>query len=468
MSDLLEATSDGGLQPGELVDGRYALVKPLGRGGMGEVWYAFDGQTGGQVALKFVRGKDGAPPSPALRARQLREARAAQRVQHPRVVALHGIVDDETHGRVIVMDYLEGESLADKIARHGALPLGEAAGLAIDLCEGLGAAHAVGVVHRDLKPSNVLLVPGEGGVRPCLIDFGVAKLLSLADEAVSSTAGGFAGTPMYMAPEQLFGEGDVDHRADVWSLGLLLFDALTGHTPTAGAHLGEVLKKVLEGPLPRARSFMPELPAEIDQVLARMLLRDRAERPTLAEVAGIFAPFAGCEAPTRPLPAPNALAFAETLEARPAARVPAGPLPTTLGPATGPLPTTLDASAGHLPLSRSVRPLDVSGDGGPGSSVEASSGRRWGNLGAMAVVAALVAGVLGAGARYRAAFGEPSSGRAGAHRVRSFAVIGPSADLSPEAGSAQTLARTLALGWASSAELRVVPPEAAARVGQAR
>ncbi len=424
-------------QAGGRVGGRYVLERPLGRGGMGEVWYARDEQSGGPVALKFVRVEGGVSPSAPLRTRQAREARAAQRIRHPRVVELYGVVEEEGHGPVLVMQYLEGEPLSERLERAGALSLAEVAPLAIDLCDGLSAAHAAGVVHRDLKPSNVLLVPGDGGVRPCIVDFGVAKLLSTTLEAVSSTAGGFAGTPIYMAPEQLFGEGDVDHRADLWSLGLVLYASLTGQTPTAGENLGQVLKKVLEQPLPRASSFLPSLPAEVDKMLARLLARERSARPALPEVAAAFAPFAGREVPAMPAPK-----FASQ-------RV------SDAGGASGPfgLATTVGDES-RAPVA-----------------VVAASTVRPGPRGSKArfVVAAAVAlGAVGLAARYPAALRELASPAAEARRVRSFAVLAPAGELSPDAAAAETLARALSLAWAASAEVRVVPPEIAARAPAAR
>ncbi len=439
---------------GDRLGGRYVLERCLGRGGMGEVWYARDEQGGGPAALKFVRSKDGTAPSPEVRARHLREARAAQRVRNAHVVELYGVIDDPRSGPVLIMQYLEGESLAQRLERDGPLPLGEAARLALELCEGLAAAHAAGVVHRDLKPGNVFLVrdgEAQGGARACIVDFGVAKLLSTTLDVASPTSGGFAGTPLYMAPEQLFGEGNVDHRADVWALGLVLFEALTGCLPSSGTHLGELLRNVLERPMPRARSIVPALPAEVDEALARMLARERRARPPLREVAAAFAPSAGREPPALPAPrgAPPGAPVGETVDDAAGAVGEAAP-----GEAAQAKGAVGEAAPSGAAQAKGAVGEAAPGEAAPGKGV-APRGRR--GVGLKALAAALALGALGVGVRYRAPLREAAS-RWGVRPVGSFAVIGPSDGLTPERWAARALARLLASRWADAPGLRVVPP----------
>jgi eukaryotic-like serine/threonine-protein kinase len=484
------------------VDGRYVLERLLGRGGMGEVWYARDEGGGGPVALKFVRrGEDAATPHDgkarrAREARLAREARAAQRVRHPNVVELYGVVDDPTYGPVLVMEYLEGEPLSARLERGGPLPLERGARLALELCEGLAAAHAVGVVHRDLKPDNVILVRDEGdggggdggedGWRACIVDFGVAKLLSTTLESISSTSGGFVGTPIYMAPEQLLAEGDVDHRADLWSLGLVLFASLTGRTPTAGEHLGEVLRNVLDRPMPRARSIVPALPEAVDEILDRALARERKARPSLAQVAAEFAPFAGREAPALPAPRPvvRALALDETAPAPALGEVAPAPMrdeaafapardEVALTPAQGevaPAPMRDEAAPTRGETVSAPAADDTSGPGVGGRPVSVERPRPWiARLRSRAglIVAALGLAAFGAGTYLRPAWRAASSSF-GAHGVGSFAVLAPDDALSSEAWAARTIARAVAQRWAGSPGVRVVPPDQAAKVERAR
>src|SRR4051812_12544531 len=202
----------GAFTPGTLLGTRYRIVGLLGRGGMGEVYRADDLTLGQPVALKFLRGDE-----PTLAARLRDETRTARQVSHPNVCRVHDVA--EWNGRPFVsMEYVDGEDLSSLLRRIGRLPSDKAIEIVRQVCAGLGAAHDRGVLHRDLKPANVML-DGRGKVR--ITDFGLA---SFADD---DRAGEVAGTPAYMAPEQITG-GRLSPQTDVYAVGLLLFELLTG------------------------------------------------------------------------------------------------------------------------------------------------------------------------------------------------------------------------------------------------
>jgi serine/threonine protein kinase/lipopolysaccharide biosynthesis regulator YciM len=254
--------------------GHYEIVEPLGEGGMGIVYKARDVVLGRLVALKFL------PPhlskDPAAQARLAREARAASALDHPNIAVVHeiGAVDstpDDASGRrfFIAMAYYDGETLRDKIARGPLLP-GDALGYALQLADGLVAAHQAGVVHRDIKPANVLVTPS-GVVK--IVDFGVAKM-SGSDLTREGTA---VGTVAYMSPEQTTGAA-VDHRTDIWSFGVLLHEMLAGSRPFRGDADTAVIHGIRHDAPPLLTSIRPDVPAPLAEIALRCLAKDPAER----------------------------------------------------------------------------------------------------------------------------------------------------------------------------------------------
>jgi len=236
---------------------------------MGEVWKALDQETGRAVAVKVLPGGD-----PEDGARFAREAQILAELEHPRVVRY--VAHDASAGEApyLVMEWLEGEDLAARLAR-GPLAIDEGVGLAIEIADALGFAHGRGVVHRDLKPSNLFL-PGGRLDAVKVIDFGIARL----GRATRMTRTGMLiGTPGYMAPEQARGEASIDARADVFSLGCVLFECLTGEPAFDGQHAAAILTKVLFEETPSVRSARPEVPEALDDLVRRMLSKRREERP---------------------------------------------------------------------------------------------------------------------------------------------------------------------------------------------
>ncbi|PTL83761.1 protein kinase [Vitiosangium sp. GDMCC 1.1324] len=255
----------------ELFAGRYRLEALVGRGGMGRVYRARDVLVGDVVALKTLDlEKD--PGANALE-RFRREVRLARRISHPHVARMHDLGEHEGQ-HFLTMEYVEGVDLRSLITHEGPLAPGRAAHIALAVCEGLAAAHSAGVVHRDLKSANVLV---EKGGRVVLTDFGIAR--ALAEEAARSTLG-TAGTPMYMAPEQL-SSGEVDTRADLYAVGLMLYEMLTAALPFSGDSPMAVAFARLHQPPPdpRAKTAVPDALAEL---VLHCLARYPEHRPASA------------------------------------------------------------------------------------------------------------------------------------------------------------------------------------------
>lgn len=275
---------------------RYRLVEPIGRGGYSVVWIADHVVTGKRVALKVLTKRGDEPAS-----RFLREARITARIDHPDVVNIHDVFQlDESDALVMVMDLLEGVSLAERLRSRevggdGGLSLAETAHVVLSVASALEAAHALGVVHRDLKPENVFLT-NDGRVR--VLDFGVAKWIHPEPEALLTPdlteTGAILGTPHYMAPEQVFGEPDLDGRADVWALGVIAYECLAGARPIDGDNFGQVFKAIAMGEIVPLRTRAKSVPPAIGDLVDRMLARKREDRPGLPEIR---AGFEGGDAP---------------------------------------------------------------------------------------------------------------------------------------------------------------------------
>ncbi|MEM1034980.1 MAG: serine/threonine-protein kinase, partial [Myxococcota bacterium] len=261
------------LAPGVTVGRKLELVAPLGQGGMGRVWRARHLDLDLDVAVKFIRSDRA---DPARRRRFAFEARAAARIGGPHVVAIqdYGVTDDDTP--YLVMEWLRGRPLSALLADGPRSP-SWVRRLVVQVAEALGRAHRLGIVHRDIKPSNVFVLEDERGDAPRIkvLDFGVAKLLragsQVPEASLLTETGTVIGSPPYMSPEQLEGRPDVDGRADLWSLGVVAYQALTGCRPFEGASYVAIGAKVLRGTYAPVRRHQPHLPAAIDHWLARAL-----------------------------------------------------------------------------------------------------------------------------------------------------------------------------------------------------
>src|SRR5262245_7555132 len=276
------ADMSSSLVPGLVVAGRYRLDHVLGQGGMGVVWAATHTITRRAVAMKFLKGP--AHARPEMRQRFLREARAATAVKHPSVVEVHDVfeLDDETP--VMVMDLLHGETLAQRIDSLGKLSLEETAAILLPVVSAVGTAHSRGVVHRDLKPENIFLaVTDEGRTEIKVLDFGIAKLAAVDGEALVQShltgTGSILGTPFYSSPEQLFGERHIDHRADIWAIGVVLYECLSGQLPVYGENLGQVMKVLTNQDIVPLAKVAPFVPDDVTRLVDRMLMRTVDKRP---------------------------------------------------------------------------------------------------------------------------------------------------------------------------------------------
>jgi eukaryotic-like serine/threonine-protein kinase len=290
-------------EPGEVLAGKYRIERLLGQGGMGVVMAATHLNLGKLVALKLMRADLVVDQSATHRF--VREARAASllRSEHiARVIDLDTLADGTYY---IAMEYLDGEDLGAVLARRGALDANEAAIYIVQVCEAVAEAHAAGIVHRDLKPANLFLTMR--GASPCVkvLDFGISKIIAhgaLADDVASTDTKAIVGSPHYMAPEQLISAKLVDPRTDVWSLGCILFELVTGRLPFTGDALAPVLASILRDDVPPLQDLRPDLPPGFSSIVACCLDKDPARRfQRVDELATALTPYvAGVQLPGLP------------------------------------------------------------------------------------------------------------------------------------------------------------------------
>ncbi|MBK6533526.1 MAG: serine/threonine protein kinase [Deltaproteobacteria bacterium] len=266
------------IDPGTEIDARYRVIRLLGEGGMGAVYEVEHLGVGKRLAIKMLHAHYARQPEAVKRF--AREARAAAAIGHPNIVE---VIDTGVHRSepYMVMELLRGETLAERLARATAITTREVCGVIGSILSALASAHAKGIVHRDLKPENVFLAEYGGTTTVKLLDFGVSKFRHEAGTLFETTQEGLpVGTPAYMAPEQWMGRRDIDHRADLFAVGVMLFEMLTGGFPYEGASQGELFLEIVRGseapPLPS--SIAPGVPRAIDVVVLRALRREREER----------------------------------------------------------------------------------------------------------------------------------------------------------------------------------------------
>lgn len=256
------------VQAGSVLFDRYRLRGPLGTGGMGQVWEADDLSTNEVVALKILP-----PEDDDRRERFLREGRTLQRLQHPNVLAIEAVLEGPEQA-ALVMERLEGQTLGDHMEHHPQLPWREVRRIGLAIAQALVAAHEAGIVHRDVKPENVFMVAG-GDIK--LIDFGIAigQWGGLDDDRLTQT-GTLIGTPIYMSPEQLLHPKEIDAKTDTWSLGVLMYECVAGHSPTARENAGQVFQAILAADFPPLDGCPPALA----ELVAEMLAKAPVDRPS--------------------------------------------------------------------------------------------------------------------------------------------------------------------------------------------
>ncbi|HXU60202.1 MAG TPA: protein kinase [Polyangia bacterium] len=281
--------------------GSYTIVERIGAGGMGEVYLAKHRRIERQAAIKLLL--PALSRDPDIVNRFFNEARATSLITHPGIVQIYDC-DVHEDRAYIVMEYLQGANLNAALVRNGAFDTGMAAWIIGQLADALAAAHAKGIVHRDLKPENVFLAqdplrPGTTVVK--ILDFGIAKLSDRSGPTSHTRTGSILGTPIYMSPEQCRGISSVDHRADIYALGGILFELLTGRPPFIKEAPGDLLIAHVSEPPPLPSSLKRTVPPEMDRLVMRMLAKSPDDRPPSMEaVARELAPFRSGAGPAAP------------------------------------------------------------------------------------------------------------------------------------------------------------------------
>ncbi|MBW2457372.1 MAG: serine/threonine protein kinase [Deltaproteobacteria bacterium] len=407
-----------GVAAGTLVSENVRLLRPLDQGGMGAVWVAEHLTLGMEVAVKFIASEDG-QTHPTSRARFEREAKAAASIKSPHVVQMldHGVMADGTP--YIVMELLEGESLAQRLATRGAIGLEETAEIIAQCAKALGAAHDRGVVHRDIKPGNIFLIAPTHEIFVKVLDFGIAKQVpaKMHEAAVATVAhagvatgdylqqhdlhpsqlptapplaqltatGAIVGTPHYMSPEQLLATHEADPRTDIWALGVVAYQALTGRLPFAGDTMPALSMAICSGAFHPPSAWLPGLPAAVDHWYRCVLaVGVEARFPSVRQAAealraALPPPAAGPAAVPGVSTAGQTMAYAPTTGPQATA---AGPPGAGLAPAATPWP------GAQTPLPSTVGGVAGAVDG------QAPGRAKWPIVVAASVGAALAAGAV--------------------------------------------------------------------------
>ena len=278
------------VREGDVLDGKYRVERVLGIGGMGVVVAATHVQLQTRVALKFLLSS--VLDNAQVVHRFAREARAAVQIQSEHVARVIDVGTLPTGSPYMVMEYLEGGDLSEALAKGGAMPVARAVGYLLQACEAIAEAHALGIVHRDLKPANLFLARRAG--RDAIVkvlDFGISKTNETATSGLTQTSH-VMGSPQYMSPEQMMSSKNVDARADVWALGVILFEMVTGEPPFVAETMAEIVYMVTQRDAPSLLAKRPELPSGLGAAVARALARDPAQRyADVAKLAAAIAPF---------------------------------------------------------------------------------------------------------------------------------------------------------------------------------
>ena len=281
--------------PGQVLAGKFRIERIVGEGGMGIVAEATHLQLEEKIALKFLRRE--VMKMPDVVARFDREARSAVKLKSEHVAKVTDVGKTDDGIPYMVMELLNGRDLAQTISENGPLPIQEAVDYLIQACEGVGEAHARGIVHRDLKPENLFVVQRDGWAVVKVLDFGISKAVLVGPSSVdlsSNNTTSIMGSPYYMSPEQLRSTRTVDHRADIWSLGVVLFELLTGLTIfDETKEFTELVADILETPHRKLGMFRPDSPPGLEAVIDKCLEKDRTKRwQNVAELAVALLPYA--------------------------------------------------------------------------------------------------------------------------------------------------------------------------------
>lgn len=373
------------LTPGTMLDDKYRVENLLAVGGMGAVYVGTHTKLRKRVAIKVLNPQ---LSTPQMIERFHREAITASQVGHEGIAQVTDLGTSAQGEPFLVMELLEGESLAKRLRRTGALPVEVACEMACSILAPLSAAHAAGIVHRDLKPDNVFLVQQSRGEIVKLLDFGISRAAGLDAESRLTTTGLVLGTPYYMSPEQAQGSTEITQASDLYSVGVILYELLIGKVPIHGDNYNQLMYHVITGAFVPPRKLRPELPAALERVVLRAMALWPADRPrSAAELEQALLPF--CRATFR------AHAIETTSGARHIGFQMPPPLPTPSHPAVG-----SGATSGAVYSSRPLTPLGSVGTdetmrlaSSPGAAIPHPR-RRW--PWAVAALALAGAGVLAA------------------------------------------------------------------------
>ena len=372
------------LDAGDLLMGKFCVEKRLGAGAMGIVYAARHVELGHRVAIKVLRAQVAQSDQ---KVRFLREARASVSLKSEHVARVLDVGTTDDGAPYMVMEHLDGRDLADELRARGPLPIDEAVEYVMQVCEAVAEAHAAGIVHRDIKPANLFLTTGTGGLpRVKVLDFGISKV----SDNVGLTGNMALGSPLYMAPEHMRASAQVDARADIWALGVTLYELIAGKPPFYGDNIQTVCALVFNEPPKPLGTYRPDAPQGFEAILGHCLEKDRTRRfPSAAALAAALAPYAPPRA--RMYAERAALALGEQVSmSRPTDVLP--PAPAAPAPvATGAGRTSISSPAfTHTPPSGSPAMTGAPTVSAARAELPQKKSRLW--------IAALAALVLGGGA----------------------------------------------------------------------
>jgi hypothetical protein len=286
---------DTPIREGEILAGKYRVDRVLGVGGMGVVAAAHHLELDDKVAIKFLLPETLGNAEAVTRF--AREARAAVKIKSEHVARVSDVGKLENGAPYMVMEYLEGTDLSGWLSKHGPLPSEQAVEFILQASEAIAEAHALGIVHRDLKPANLFVIRRpDGALSIKVLDFGISKMTSLTGsggEGSMTRTSTMMGSPIYMSPEQIQSSKDVDQRGDIWALGVILYELITGEPPFGGEHMAELIFSIISASPASMRVRRPDLPPQLEAVIMHCLEKQRSSRfPNVEEMAIALLPFA--------------------------------------------------------------------------------------------------------------------------------------------------------------------------------
>jgi len=423
------------VREGEILAGKYRVDRVLGVGGMGVVVAAHHLELDDRVAIKFLLPDTLGNPEAV--ARFAREARAAVKIKSEHVARVSDVGKLENGAPYMVMEYLEGSDLSGWLSERGPLPIEQAVEFTLQASEAIAEAHALGIVHRDLKPANLFVIRRpDGGLSIKVLDFGISKMTSVTGsggEGSMTKTSAIMGSPIYMSPEQIQSSKDVDARGDIWALGVILYELITGSPPFGGEHMAELIFRIISAPPPRMQAYRPEASPGLEAVILRCLEKDRNRRFTsIAEMANALLPFA----PSR------SLASVERIS----------------GVMTGRFPTGEAAPAASVPDRKQERVAAAATAASWGSTAAGKRRGPWLLIGGATAVVVLVAGAAILTSRHlTASIAAPSS---------QAAAVSPVIPAAPQGAAPKpdAVSPSAATGAAQTATAITPPPASAADV----